>query len=159
MNQILSGLAGAVILAVGYFSVVLARKIGKGATALTAALNGIPALVKTNQEVAKALNRFSGELEFLRTVVTGGNPEPAPGDVAPAPPKPRGGPLPQFPAWIPSIATPDVPDAEEADTEVIETTDEELVEQEQLDEIRGQGFAAGPEADPTQNPPGVEASV
>ncbi len=45
MNQILSGLAGAMILAGLYFTVVLARKIGKGATALTAALQGIPALV------------------------------------------------------------------------------------------------------------------
>jgi hypothetical protein len=162
MNQILSGLAGALILAALYGTLLLARKIGKGAAGLTAALNGIPQLVKSNMEVASALHRFSGELEFLRTAMLGGTPEAEPGAAASptAQPRPRGGPIPSFPQWQPFVAAPaDIPDAEESDTEVIDTPDEEFVQQEQIDEIRGQGFAAGPEADPTYNPPGVTANV
>lgn len=163
MNQILSGLAGAVILAVSYGLLVLARHIGKGAKTLTSALEGIPKLVKSNQEVAVALHRFSGELEFLRTVMTTGAP-PEDGSQAqtgaPAdPPKPRGGPVAPFPQWQPFVAAADVPDAEESDTEIIDTSDEELAEMEAIDLIRGQGHAAGPEADPMENPPGVTANV
>jgi hypothetical protein len=162
MNQILSGLAGAVILAATYATFKLAWRIGKGASTLTAALGGIPKLVKSNQEVAVALHRFSGELEFLRTAMVGGTPgdgsQANPGAPA-APQNPRGGPLPQFPAWAPFVAATDVPDAEESDTEVIDTPDEELAEMEAIDLIRGQGHAAGPEADPMENPPGVTAIV
>ena len=163
MNQILSGLAGALILAGLYFTVVLSRKIGKGATALTAALQGIPALVKSNREVAASLNRFSGELEFLRTVMTGGTPpesEPGAPAAAAVPTGPSGKPIPQFPSWQPFVAAPaDAPDAAESDTEIIDTPDEELAEMEAIDLIRGQGHAAGPEADPMENPPGVTANV
>jgi hypothetical protein len=162
MNQILSGLAGAVILAAAYATFVLARRIGAGAKQLTAALNGIPKLVKSQQEVAVALHRFSGELEFLRTAMIGGTPEAEPGEAAnpTAQPRPRGGPIPSFPQWQPFVASPaDVPDAAVEDTEVIDTSDEDFVQQEQIEEIRGQGFAAGPEADPMENPPGVTANV
>ena len=112
--------------------------------------------------VAAALNRFSGELEFLRTAMVGGTPEDGsqaqPGAPA-APPKPRGGPMAQFPEWRPFVAAADVPDAEESDTEIIDTSDEELAEIEGIEQIRGQGHAAGPEADPMKNPPGVTANV
>lgn len=162
MNNILSGLAGAAILAAAFGVLVLARKIGNGAKQLTAALNGIPQLVKSNQQVAAALHRFSGELEFLRTVMTGGTPpaeEETPGTPT-APKGPSGRPIAPFPAWQTFVAAPaDVPDAEESDTEVIDTSDEDFVQQEQIDEIRGRGFAAGPEADPMENPPGVTANV
>jgi hypothetical protein len=163
MNSILSGLAGAAALALAYGLVIVWRKAGKTAGALVEAFHGIPQLVKSNLEVTAALHRFSGELEFLRTAMIGGTPpEAAPeaGEAAPAPRTPSGKPLPQFPTWQPYVAAvADVPDAEIGDTEVLEQDDAALVEQEQLDEIRGQGFAAGPEADPMHNPPGVEASV
>ena len=163
MNSILSGLAGAGALALAYGLVVAWRKAGKAAGDLIAAFQGIPQLVKFNLEVTAALHRFSGELEFLRTAMIGGTPpEAAPeaGDAPAAPRTPSGKPLPQFPPWQPYVAVAaDVPDAEVSDTEVLEQDDAALVEQEQLDEIRGQGFAAGPEADPTQNPPGVTAEV
>ena len=160
MNQILSGLAGAVILAAAYATFVLARRIGAGAKQLTAALNGVPKLVKSQQEVANALHRFSGELEFLRTAMIGGTPEPeAPGNPA-TPAGPGGRPIVPFPKWQPFVAaTAEVPDALESDTEVIEQDDEALAQQEAIDEIRGRGFAAGPEADPMENPPGVTANV
>ena len=163
MNQILSGLAGAGALALAYGLVVMWRRTGKAAGDLIAAFQGIPQLVKSNLEVTAALHRFSGELEFLRTAMIGGTPpEAAPeaGETPPAPRTPSGKPLPQFPTWQPYVtAVADVPDAEVSDTEVLEQDDAALVEQEQLEEIRGQGFAAGPEADPTQNPPGVTAEV
>jgi hypothetical protein len=57
------------------------------------------------------------------------------------------------------VAAVDVPDAEESDTEIVDTSDEDLVQIEQIEEIRGKGYAAGPEADPMENPPGVTASV
>jgi len=163
VNSILSGLAGAGALALAYGLFLVWRKTGKAAGDLIAAFQGIPQLVKSNQEVAVALHRFSGELEFLRTAMIGGTPpEAAPeaGDAPAAPRTPSGKPLPQFPTWQPYVAAvADVPDAEVSDTEVLEQDDAALVEQEQLEEIRGQGFAAGPEADPTQNPPGVTAEV
>jgi hypothetical protein len=162
VNSILSGLAGAAILAASFGVFVLARKIGNGAKLLTAALNGIPQLVKSNMEVATALNRFSGELEFLRTAMLGGTPQEGTDGTPDAPPAPRGPagrPIPSFPQWQPFVAAVDVPDAEESDTVVTDTTDAEFVEQEQIETIRGQGFAAGPEADPTENPPGVTANV
>jgi hypothetical protein len=163
MNSILSGLAGAAALALAYGLFLAWRKTGKAAGDLVAAFQGIPQLVKSNLEVTAALHRFSGELEFLRTAMIGGTPpEAAPeaGGAPPAPRTPSGKPLPQFPPWAPYVAVAaDVPDAEVSDTEVLEQDDAALVEQEQLEEIRGLGFAAGPEADPTQNPPGVEANV
>jgi len=163
MNSILSGLAGAGALALAYGLFVAWRKAGKAAGDLIEAFQGIPQLVKSNLEVTAALHRFSGELEFLRTAMIGGTPpEAAPeeGDAPAAPRTPSGKPLPKFPTWQPYVAVAaDVPDAEVSDTEVLEQDDAALVEQEQLDEIRGQGFAAGPEADPTQNPPGVTAEV
>lgn len=162
MNSILSGLAGAAILAAAFGVFVLARKIGAGAKQLTAAFSGIPKLVASNLEVASALNRFSGELEFLRTAMLGGTPEEgAQGTTAApaAPRRPQGGPIPTFPQWQPFVAAVDVPDAEEGDTVITDTTDEELVEIENIEEIRGKGFAAGPEADPLENPPGVTANV
>jgi hypothetical protein len=57
------------------------------------------------------------------------------------------------------VAVVDAPDAEESDTEIIDTPDEELAEIEGIEEIRGRGYAAGPEADPMENPPGVVANV
>ena len=162
MNQILSGLAGAAVLALAYGLFVAWRKVGKAAGDLIAAFQGIPQLVKSNQEVAGALHRFSGELEFLRTAMIGGTPSDAAPEAGVGPQAPRtpsGKPLPSFPTWQPYVAVTDVPDAEESDTEVIEQDDAALVEQEALDEIRGNGFAAGPEADPMENPPGVVANV
>jgi len=163
VNNILSGLAGAAILAAAFGVFWLARKIGAGAKQLTSAFNGIPQLVKSNQEVATALHRFSGELEFLRTAMLGGvAPEAEPGEpgAAAGVPGPSRGPKPQFPQWQPFVAVPaDVPDAEESDTDIIDTSDEEFIQQEQLEEVRGRGFAAGPEADPTENPPGMTANV
>jgi hypothetical protein len=162
MNSILSGLAGAAILAASFGVFVLARKIGNGAKQLTAAFGGIPKLVASNLEVASALNRFSGELEFLRTAMLGGTPEDnaqGPTAASQAPRRPQGGPIPQFPTWQPFVAAVDVPDAEESDTEIVDTSDEDLVQIEQIEEIRGKGFAAGPEADPMENPPGVTANV
>ena len=162
MNSILSGLAGAALLAASFGVFVLARRIGAGAKQLTEALSGIPKLVKSNDGVAAALNRFSGELEFLRTAMLGGTPEEGlqgPTAVPPAPRRPQGGPIPSFPQWQPFVAATDVPDAEEGDTVITDTTDEELVEIENIEEIRGKGFAAGPEADPLENPPGVTANV
>jgi len=164
MNSILSGLAGAAILAVAYGVVVAWRKGAKAAEDLTAAFKGIPQLVKSNQEVANALHRFSGELEFLRTAMIGGTPQDgSAGESFPnvaAPAGPGGRPIPSFPNWQPFVASQaDAPDALESDTEVIEQDDEALAQQEAIDEIRGRGFAAGPEADPTENPPGVTANV
>lgn len=160
MNQILSGLAGALILAGLYFTVVFARKIGKGATALTAAMKGIPQLVKSNQEVASALHRFSAELEFLRTAMIGGTPQEGGegGESPAAPQRPRPVPV-QFPGWQPFVAATDVPDAEEGDTVVMEQDDAALAELEQVEEIRNRGYAAGEEADPMSNPPGITANV
>lgn len=160
MNSVLSGLVGAAILVVAYGVVVAWRKVAKAAGDLTAAFKGIPQLVKSNQEVANALHRFSGELEFLRTAMIGGTPEPeTPGNPA-APAGPGGRPIVPFPKWQPFVAaTAEVPDALESDTEVIEQDDETLAQQEAIDEIRGRGFAAGPEADPMENPPGVTANV
>ena len=162
MNSILSGLAGAVILATSYGVLLLARRIGKGASALTAAMEGIPQLVRSNMEVAKSMQKFSVELEFLRTAMVGGTPEEGvqgAQTTAPAPARPRGGPVAQFPTWQPFVAAADVPDAEESDTDIVDTSDEELAEMEALDESRSKGFAAGPEADPMENPPGVTANV
>ena len=162
MNSILSGLVGAAILVVAYGLAVAWQKVGRAVGELIAAFKGIPQLVKSNMEVASALNRFSGELEFLRTAMLGGTPEegtPGAPDAPPAPRGPAGRPIPSFPQWQPFVAAVDVPDAEESDTVVTDTTDAEFVEQEQIETIRGQGFAAGPEADPTENPPGVTANV
>jgi hypothetical protein len=155
-------LAGAVTLALAFGIFLLAQKAWSAAKDLTAALRGIPQLVKSNQEVAKALHRFSGELEFLRTVMTGGTPpEGAQAQTgAPADPqRPPAGAAAQFPQWQPFVAVVDAPDAEESDTEIIDTPDEELAEIEGIEEIRGRGYAAGPEADPMENPPGVVANV
>lgn len=161
MNSILSGLAGAAILAAAFGIFVGIRKVGLVAADLVAAFKGIPQLVKSQEQVAATLNRFSGELEFLRTAMLGGTPEVGGGqpENPAAPASPRTGPKPSFPAWQPFVAAVDVPDAAESDTEVVETSDEELKQIEDIDEIRGQGFAAGPEADPMENPPGVTASV
>jgi len=116
----------------------------------------------TVDAAAKALHRFSGELEFLRTVMTGGTPpegaQAQPGAPA-APQRPPAGAAAQFPQWQPFVAVVDAPDAEESDTEIIDTPDEELAEIEGIEEIRGRGYAAGPEADPMENPPGVVANV
>jgi hypothetical protein len=160
MNNVLSGLAGAATLAVAYGVVVVCRKVAKAAGDLTAAFKGIPQLVKSNQDVANAMHRFSGELEFLRTAMIGGTPEAEPPGNAPAPAGPGGRPIPSFPKWQPFVASQaDAPDALESDTEVIEQDDEALTQQEAIDEIRDRGFAAGPEADPTENPPGVTVSI
>ena len=174
MNSILSGLAGAGILAVAAGLGWLAWKAWGLFRSLTQSFtrmsDGIAGLRVTNGEMLKGfgevavqLRKLSGELEFLRTVMVAGTPpeaEPEAGEAAPAPRTPSGKTLPQFPSWQPYVAVAaDVPDAEVSDTEVLEQDDAALVEQEQLDEIRGQGFAAGPEADPTSNPPGVEANV
>lgn len=173
MNSILSGLAGAAILAALAGLVWLTWKAWGVFRSLTQSFTrmseGIQSLQQTNGEMLKAfvgvaveLRKLSGELEFLRTVMTGGTPPEAAPEAGAAPQAPRtpsGKPLPQFPTWAPYVAVTDVPDAEVGDTEVIEQDDAALVEQEKLEEIRGNGFAAGPEADPTENPPGVEASV
>ena len=172
MNQILSGLAGAAILAAAYGLFWLARKVWRVCDSLaqsfTRISDGLQSLQKTNsemqdgfREVSLQLKQLIDELAFLRTVVTGPPPEAEPGATQPpaAPRTPSGKPIPPFPAWQPFVAAVDVPDAEESDTQVIDTTDAELVEMEQIDTIRGQGHAAGPEADPMENPPGVTANV
>ena len=157
MNPILYMLAGAAALAVAYGVFVGGRKFITAAASLTAAMAGIPKLIKAIAENSEALNKFSGELEFLRTTITGGspnfgpeNPPQAPGAADTRKPMPSWpGAPPGFPVYAPA------PDAETTDTEVIDTTDAELVEQERLEEIRGQGF----EAEPEGNPPGVTRDV
>ena len=174
MNQILSGMAGAAIFAVVCLLSWIAKKVWDKFNSLIDSFakvgDGIQALKATNEsmlagyhEVSEQMKKLSEELKFLHTVVVGGTPEVDESGQGPAatPLKPKAGPLPSFPAWQPFVeAAPDLaPDAEESDTEIVDTTDAELAELEKVDEIRGRGFAAGPEADPTQNPPGVEASV
>ena len=173
MNSILSGLAGAMLLATASGSAWILWKAWCLFSSLIKSFNkvsqGIYSLKMTNEamlqgfaDVSLQLRKLSGELEFLRTVMTSGAPpeaEPGAAPEAPGPRTPIGKPIPPFPQWQPFVAAVDAPDAEESDTEVIDTTDEELVQQEQLDEIRGKGFAAGPEADPMENPPGVTANV
>ena len=167
-------LTGAAILAATLGVLWLGKEFWRGCSALTESFNrisdGIGSLKMTNSamlegfaDVSIQLKKLVGELEFLRTVMTGGTPpgaEPGAPAASAAPTGPSGKPIPQFPSWQPFVAAPaDAPDAAESDTEIIDTADEELAEQEMIDEIRGQGFAAGPEADPTENPPGVTASV
>ena len=174
MNQILSSLAGAAIMVVVGAVWWATTKAWKGCVALTDSFRkvgeGIRSLKDTNDsmlrgfnEVSVQLKKLSGELEFLRTVMTTGAPpeEGAQGQAGPpvAPRRPPAGPVAQFPAWQPFVAAVDAPDAEESDTEIIDTSDEELAEMEAIDLIRGQGHAAGPEADPMENPPGVTANV
>lgn len=151
MNPILYMLAGAAALAVAYGCIMAGRKAGRAAKELTAALAGIPRLIKAIADNSEALNKFSGELEFLRTAMLGGSPNFGP-DNPEAPAAPRK-PMVPFPGAPPMFVP--VPDAEESDTQVIETTDEEHVQQEQLEEIRGQGF----EAEPEGNPPGIVKNV
>ena len=150
MNPILYMLAGATALAVAYGVFIGGRKVIQTAASLTAALGGIPKLIKSIADNSEALNKFSGELEFLRTAMLGGSPNFAP-DNPPSPGAPPR-PLPQFPGAPPFIP---VPDAAESDTDVIDTTDAELVEQENLEQIRGMGF----EAEPEGNPPGIVKNV
>jgi hypothetical protein len=173
VNSILSGLAGALILACTTGFIYLLLKAWKGLAALTASFqkvsDGLQAakvhyfsMSHELSNVSLQLKKLSGELEFLRTMMTAGAPpeaEPGAPENPAAPRGPSGKPIPQFPTWQPFVASVDVPDAAESDTEIIDTSDEELVQQEQLDEIRGNGFAAGPEADPMENPPGVTANV
>ena len=115
-------------------------------------MGGIPKLIKSIADNSEALNKFSGELEFLRTAMLGGSP-----NFGPENPEQPGAastrkPLPAFPGAPPFIP---VPDAAVDDTDVVDTTDAELVEQEKLEEIRGQGF----EAEPLENPPGIVKNV
>lgn len=157
MNPILYMLAGAAALAVAYGVFVGGRKFITAAASLTAAMAGIPKLIKAIVDNSEALNKFSGELEFLRTAVVGGSPNFGPGNPPLAqPPQGPQRPIPSWPGAPPGfpVYTP-APDAETDDTEVIDTTDAELVEQERLEEIRGQGF----EAEPEGNPPGVTRDV
>jgi hypothetical protein len=151
MNPLLYMLSGAAALAVAYGVYVGGRKVVETARALTAALGGIPKLIKSIADNSEALNKFSGELEFLRTAMLGGSPNFGPENPEAPPASPRR-PLPQFPGAPPFVP---VPDAEESDTQVIDTTDEELVEQENLEQVRGMGF----EAEPEGNPPGIVKNV
>jgi hypothetical protein len=172
MNQAFGYIIEAIVIAAAYGLFWLMRKVWLGLKSLSQSFtrisDGLQSLQQTNgemlegfKEVSLQLKQLIDELAFLRTVVTGTPPEAEPGATQPpvAPRGPGGKPIPSFPAWQPFVAAVDVPDAEESDTQVIDTTDAELVEMEQIDTIRGQGFAAGPEADPTQNPPGVTAEV
>jgi hypothetical protein len=174
MNPILSGVFGAAIFALmccAFFGVWKMWILFKSLiSSFEKVGDGIQSLKATNEsmlagyhEVSEQMKKLSEELKFLHTVVVGGAPEVDESGQGPAatPLKPKAGPLPSFPSWQPFVAAaPDLaPDAEESDTEIIDTTDDELAELEKVDEIRGRGFAAGPEADPTQNPPGVEANV
>lgn len=153
MNPLLYMLSGAAALAVAYGVIIGGRKAIRAASDLTAALGSIPKLIKSIADNSEALNKFSGELEFLRTAMLGGSPNFGPENLPPQPgPQTPRQPLPQFPGAPPFIP---VPDAEESDTLVIDTTDAELVEQEQLEEIRGKGF----EAEPEGNPPGIVKNV
>ena len=105
---------------------------------------------QSNRRQLRSPEQFSGELEFLRKAMLGGTPNFGPENPARREPRRdsrclRG----RGPAVCSS------PDAAESDTEVIETTDAELVEQENLEAIRGQGF----EAEPIENPPGIVKNV
>ena len=148
MNPLLYMLAGAAALAVAYGAIIVGRKAGRAARDLTSALAGIPRLIKAIADNSEALNKFSGELEFLRTAMVGGSPNFGPEN--PEAPATTRKPLAPFPG-----APPFIPDATEDETLIIEQDDEALVQQEQLENVRGQGF----EAEPETNPPGVTRDV
>lgn len=151
MNPILYMLAGAAVLAVGIGLYLAGREALKAATALTAALAAIPKLMKSLADNSEALNKFSGELEFLRTAMVGGTPNIGPENPkeTTAPQRPRT----PYPGAPPTFVP--VPDAEENETLVIDTTDQEYLDQETLENVRGMGF----EAEPLENPPGVTKEI
>jgi hypothetical protein len=158
MNPLLYMLSGATALAVAYGVYWTAREFLSAGKSLTRAMSGIADLIESNKKMqaglhdtADQLRKLASELEFLRTAMIGGSPNFGPENPE-APAAPRK-PMVPFPGAPPMFVP--VPDAEESDTQVIDTTDEEHVQQEQLEEIRGQGF----EAEPEGNPPGVVRNV
>lgn len=152
MNPILYMLSGAAALAAAAGLYIGGKKAFETASELVKALAVVPALVKAMMENSEALKRFSGELEFLRTAVVGGTPKFGPEQQAEQRYVPRGTPMPVYPGAPPFMPAPD---AEESDTVVVDTTDEEYAEQERLETVRGMGF----EVEPLENPPGVERDV
>ncbi len=146
MNQYFYMLEGAAALAAGVGIGMGLRKAWQLAQQVVKALSGIPKLIESNQVVAD-------RLELLTNILTGQ--QPVQNLESPGQPQPRA-PLPPRPSSYERFV-PVTYEAEENETEVIDTTEAELAAYEELDEIRARGFTV--EEDLDKNPPGVTAEV
>lgn len=108
-------------------------------------LHNIKAIADSNRELVETSRMVATELQLLRSLMAANvqpqapGQDPREGEAPPTPPRPR----PPFP-MAPADLYREAPDAEESDTVITDTTDEQLVEMEKLEEIRKQGYEADP---------------
>lgn len=157
MNQVFYMLEGAAYLGgVIITGFVIIRTVSFGRL-LIASLSGIPKLIESNQKMVESNQRTADRLELLVAILSGQAPvqnleshiQASEGEVRPR--------MPQRPERPWETFTPAPPDAEESDTEVYDTSDEQLVAYEQLEELKARGIEV--EDDLDKNEPGVTAQV
>lgn len=144
---IVIGAADAVLIYAAFIGIRGAVRLGRS---IVAALSGIPKLIESNQ-------RTADRLELLVAILSGQAPvqnlesqvQASEGEVRPR--------MPQRPERPWETFTPAPPDAKESDTEVYDTSDEQLVAYEQLEELKARGIEV--EDDLDKNEPGVTAHV
>ena len=159
MNQLESAFLGAAGLAIAYLAFRAGREAWRLVREVRAALAGIPAMVEANRRSAAKLEELVG----LFTVAATGTPNFGV-DASDNPAVPMGQgqgrryPLQERPVR-PWDTYPTDYEAREDETEVIDTTDEELAKLEAVEAIREKGFSVEEDESIEVAPPGVTASV
>ena len=158
MQQMIVGMAYGVGMMVGGYAVARCilwmRDAGREARA---ALAGIPAMVEANRRSAAKLEELVG---LFTVAATGGTPNFGANEAGqPTGPMPaQRYPLTERPVR-PWDTYPTDYEAREDETEVVDTSDEELAKLEAVEEIRAKGFSVEEDESIEVQPPGVTANA
>jgi hypothetical protein len=109
---------------------------------LISGLKGIGKIAESNKELVETSRQVATELQLLRSLMAAnagepGKQDPREGEAPPSPPRPR------VPFPTPGFEMGRIiPDAVVSDTDIVDTTDDQLVALERLEELRLQGYDA-----------------
>ena len=156
MNPLVSAFLGAAGLAIAYLAFRAGREVWRLGREVRTALAGVPAMVEANRRSAAKLEELVG----LFTVAATGTPNFGVNEAGqPAGPMAaQRYPLTERPVR-PWDTYPTDYEAREDETEVVDTSDEELAKLEAVEEIRAKGFSVEEDESIEVQPPGVTANA
>lgn len=145
-QTLIAMLYGALVMAAGFGLYFAGRKAIAASKELISGLKGIGQIAESNKALVEASLMVATELKMLRSLMAENvqqhpTENPFEGQAGPTPPKPRQPfPTPNFDIY----SQVPVQDAKVEDTVITDTTDEQLVTYEKIEELRQQGYESDP---------------
>lgn len=139
--MILSALGGALLLVFAYGAYRGMKWVATSSKRVSGALNAIVGLTEQNKKLAEIGMMVTTELQMLRSAISQQDPTAETASYQAQQPRTPVGHIP-FPNMPPSMYAVPVPDAKEEDLVVSDTDDKEMADQENLENLRLQGYDA-----------------